>query len=977
MSRGDRIIQGALGVGTVLFVWLASYAALAGSEYGQADFSRDDAFTRDELLACWDLGPGLRGDELQGVGDMETWTGAEGGCSDCPTAATCACTPDSDIDSETTFIYKTDTSLKMETDASGNSVYFYYEQTFTANKQYQISVCYKGAAGTEDVFVYIRDAGNTDYYNFATDAWQVGFAAISVTNMPATWSCVAYYVKTGVANKTSYRVYVQEATAGAQVSYFDNFQIKEHYSTIDSDTGYTLAVDVGADPVFGSGQSVFAPNDRGMELDGTDDYLKRVDDDTFDPEGDFSIAARVTKETVAGTRYIASKYQPAGVLRSWAFEFTNDDFYLTISDDGTNVTQTSRLNLGVADVVHSAVATYDWTGTNLEADGAMYIDNNAVNTNTTQRGPPKNVDRNFALGSSSEGAYYLDGELYKVCYWNKALSAIEVNKWLNPYFPGNDNGAGFYVDTCTQAASHATCGYDYCRDGTPHACQASRDTGSMAVFGAYTELIDDNSFETFTGTDDNPTLTHWTQPTGTTMYRADRRHGDVAVKITVPGSSTLLTGSCETASIGSDIYLSAYVKKFSGSGSIGVRMAEYDAANCTTLLSYNTISDHTITDDWDFIGGDFLSGAWDGSTSSYKFILSSSDTVDYLVDTVSVKAASYPTPWVHNLGAGSTAYNLRDYRLYNPLSGHIRSEDKDGYEDGFCFAALMYNDWEADDSVAHVIASVPTTGGTSNVWSLSKTSSDRIQLVLYDGAGTFRYIFSAVTDTNWTAGDWKYVELCSNNTDDLITLVHYNYSNATWYVAPTVYDTGTGIMDDQHAEMHIGHTAGAASLNGYIPNIHIRPYGSPYPEDGFVFGDEVLADTDCEESGTGSWDAINGATLSKVSGSVWNGDLALRVTDTASNYGAARQTSVVTASVDYRISGYARSDGVTAPRVQTGGDAAWTGTTSTNWQHFDVVFTSTSTDVRFYYGGSGGGWCEFDNVSVREFIGHNAPNDPY
>jgi hypothetical protein len=974
MSSGDRMLRGGFGILAFWVVLLLANKAFSGSEYGQADFSRDDAFTRDRLLACWDLGPGLRGDRLQGDGDFEVWDGTHGTCTDCPSGdfvVACVCNGTSDVDRETAIVYSGNSSMKITTNVANDAVGVQLDASAEAGKNYMLTYWAKGATGTEDGKLTMFEDGYVSYYRPSDNTWGVS-EIFSNPNIPTTWTKYTVFI-VGANKDFAFEFF---RNAANQTYYIDNIQFRELYTTIDSDTGYTLAVDVGADPVFGSGQSVFAPNDRGMELDGTDDYLKRVDDDTFDPEGDFSIAARVTKETVAGTRYMASKYQPAGVLRSWAFEFTNDDFYLTISDDGTNVTQTSRLNLGVADVVHSAVATYDWTGTNLEADGAMYIDNNAVNTNTTQRGPPKNVDRNFALGSSSEGAYYLDGELYKVCYWNKALSAIDANKWLNPYFPGNDNGAGFYVDTCTQAASHATCGYDYCRDGTPSACQAE-GTGSMAVFGAYTELIDDNSFETFTGTDDNPTLTHWTQPTGTTMYRADRRHGDVAVKITVPGSSTLLTGSCETASIGSDIYLSAYVKKFSGSGSIGVRMAEYDAANCTTLLSYNTISDHTITDDWDFIGGDFLSGAWDGSTSSYKFILSSSDTVDYLVDTVSVKAASYPTPWVHNLGAGSTAYNLRDYRLYNPLSGHIRSEDKDGYEDGFCFAALMYNDWEADDSVAHVIASVPTTGGTSNVWSLSKTSSDRIQLVLYDGAGTFRYIFSAVTDTNWTAGDWKYVELCSNNTDDLITLVHYNYSNATWYVAPTVYDTGTGIMDDQHAEMHIGHTAGAASLNGYIPNIHIRPYGSPYPEDGFVFGDEVLADTDCEESGTGSWDAINGATLSKVSGSVWNGDLALRVTDTASNYGAARQTSVVTASVDYRISGYARSDGVTAPRVQTGGDAAWTGTTSTNWQHFDVVFTSTSTDVRFYYGGSGGGWCEFDNVSVREFIGHNAPNDPY
>lgn len=138
----------------------------------------------------------------------------------------------------------------------------------------------------------------------------------------------------------------------------------------------------------------------------------------------------------------------------------------------------------------------------------------------------------------------------------------------------------------------------------------------------------------------------------------------------------------------------------------------------------------------------------------------------------------------------------------------------------------------------------------------------------------------------------------------------------------------------------------------------------------------ILTDGDMEASGTAAWTAFDGATLSKEAVNPWAGSQVLRITDT--NLGSARQ-SVLVFSDKYRAHGFARGDGSSAPIVRSSGaSAAWTGTSSTAWQEFDVEFTA--------YGGTFvlekdavSGYVDFDSVMVETVPRTSPPTvrDPF
>lgn len=800
----------------------------ADDSYGEADFSRRDAWTKDKVLACWDLDPGLRADELQGNGSMETWTGTEGGCTDCPTGMTCLCVGPCDIEQETTYVYDGNTSVKVTIGATDDST-VRFDQTWEAGENYLVTFWIKGATGVEDI--KIRLFGAVDYYDPAADTWGA-VATFAITNTPVTWTQYAIYVK-GDAGDQVGGIYLRKNTIN-QVWYVDGFEIRKLYSTIDSDTGYTLTVDVGADPVFGNRQSFFKqgpstgpPLRRGLYFDGTDDFLERADDDSFDSSSHFSVGCQgVIPDSVAVANKGIIAKDDAGAERGWNLNAPSTGAELRVWGAGGNKTA-AVANAWTVGASTNLVGTFRSIGA---STGVITLRaNNLTETQHLNASSfPVNAAVNLNIGKYGNNEF--SGIIERCCFWDKELSAVERNKWVNPYFPGNNHGDGFWVDTCSQAASHATCSWSFCRDGTPNLCQAE-PTGWMGVFGEFTELCDDNSFETFTGDDSNPSYPQWGE-SGTLAYRADKRHGAVSARMI---SSSSMSSGCIIGG-GTDVYVELFSKYINGgTEDLSIWFREYDTGICTDQLQIDMTTDCDSGADWTACYKLVEAADWHADTSSYKIqIVNQAGNV--LVDTVSIKVASHRTPWVHNEGAGSTTYNDRDYRLYNPLVEYIQDENAYGYENGFCFAALVHNDWEADDATEHIITFISTTGGTSNLWSLSKTSSNRIQFVLYDSAGALRYMFTSVTDTNWTAGDWKYVEACSNNTDDTIKLQHYNYNNATWYVTSTIYDVGTGIQDDQHAEMYIGHSTGGAFFNGYIHKIYITPYSAVFPNKGFNGG---------------------------------------------------------------------------------------------------------------------------------------------
>jgi hypothetical protein len=133
-------------------------------------------------------------------------------------------------------------------------------------------------------------------------------------------------------------------------------------------------------------------------------------------------------------------------------------------------------------------------------------------------------------------------------------------------------------------------------------------------------------------------------------------------------------------------------------------------------------------------------------------------------------------------------------------------------------------------------------------------------------------------------------------------------------------------------------------------------------------GPNILVDGDCEAVGVAAWSVIN-ATLSKQ-GSAYEGAQCLRVERT----GAAGQAyqSVVTIGRTYRLTGVMRGDSTNNPIVgnvgSSVGDILVTGTASTSWQVFDVIFIAGDARIRFYSQTTNGNHVEFDALYLSEVV---------
>lgn len=131
---------------------------------------------------------------------------------------------------------------------------------------------------------------------------------------------------------------------------------------------------------------------------------------------------------------------------------------------------------------------------------------------------------------------------------------------------------------------------------------------------------------------------------------------------------------------------------------------------------------------------------------------------------------------------------------------------------------------------------------------------------------------------------------------------------------------------------------------------------------GFGIGPELLVDGDMEAAGTSAWLSVD-STLTKVSSTLPDSTQCLRISYSAPTFWAVQNPAGVGV---VRMVGYARSDGTNTPKViyNYGSVLKWTGTTSTEWQKFDVVGYNYGS---IWIGSSGfSGWVEFDNISVKE-----------
>ena len=255
---------------------------------------------------------------------------------------------------------------------------------------------------------------------------------------------------------------------------------------------------------------------------------------------------------------------------------------------------------------------------------------------------------------------------------------------------------------------------------------------------------------------------------------------------------------------------------------------------------------------------------------------------------------------------------------------------------------------------------------------------------IYDGLldGTdAQNIYDSVDTDDWTAGNNVCItkQLGAAESGSQVSRVAYvdtNYPQAYqtiltasnryritgWArgdgsIQPRILDgaaaiTWTGTTSTSWQYFDVAGTAGATSLN-------LRGQTT-------VIGHAEFDDVSAKEitnDGADAWTPYGGSILSKESADPQSGSLALRATSDATEFGGMTQ-AILTSGVEYRITGWARGDGVDkAPKIYDGA-ILWTGTTSTSWQAFDVTSTAGQANIRLYSSTNDAGYVEFDGVVV-------------
>jgi hypothetical protein len=816
--------------------------------YGEADFARRDAFPRDNLIGCWNyLTPGVEGNQFGDDGKFETWTGAEGGCTNCPQSWTCNCAGTSDIDQETALFYEGNNAVKYAVSAAGDQIDMMIDFTLESNEAYQLTFkSYKATAGGNFNAQIRCTVPASAYYNATTDTWGA-FANNSFSHTGGVWDDQVLYIIGDAVARSSCTLTLIRSTANITY-YLDNVQFQKLKSIAPvSDTSLTMTNYVTSDPIFDQNKEFQSfrgqPGPWGMWLDGSTTCLDRADDDTFDPienSGHISLGARfITSDNTQANQDVGGK----GL--DWRLYLgTGNDFgllYQIPSAASDNIVRSNQVN---SNQLYSGVVTYHNIGDTI-SEGRVYLVNQAPQVDNTLRAPIRDTAKNFGIGCRSDiNSNNYNGGIQQLCIWDGVLSAIDAAKYNNPHFPANDNTQGFYHDNptnapCDQNASHATCSWDSCREGTgTDACQAE-DTGFLAVFAQCTTLLDNNSWETNSATQDNPTFTGYTYTetpgdgtASVTQYFGDAKHGDASVRIKLTGttSSATISTTCLAMNGSTDhfAYVAArYLDRLVPSN-IDLIVDEFSDAGCSADQVTNTFDvTSTMTPNWMVQKGTSFSTA--ATTNFYQISIQvSGGLADVLLDTIDIKEAYHFTPWTYCAsGSGTCTYNRRDYSLHNVLVDYIEAEDADAYTTGYCFGLWIYSDWNGGDGAIHRILNIPGTAGNNNRTILS-TGGVNHQFIIYDNAGVTLTQSMTANATNWTAGAWKYIEICTDNTGTMDAR-HYNVSNSTWYDWGSV-GVGTGIYGNQDDELEVGQGGGANHIDGYFGPFKIGPYNAIWPQ---------------------------------------------------------------------------------------------------------------------------------------------------
>lgn len=195
-------------------------------------------------------------------------------------------------------------------------------------------------------------------------------------------------------------------------------------------------------------------------------------------------------------------------------------------------------------------------------------------------------------------------------------------------------------------------------------------------------------------------------------------------------------------------------------------------------------------------------------------------------------------------------------------------------------------------------------------------------------------------------------------TNDADVSIGNNYANSF----PVTGNTVSGALIFPRVLTETEH----AQLYGYLESLSF-PTKTESREKNFR--PDELVDGDMEASGVSAWTSSN-SILTKETTNPKEGLQVLRITRDG-GLPLAYQ-GVNTVGNLYRIKGYARGDGTRAPAIASS-ILIWSGTSSTDWQWFDVTYAAASANLVLRTVSNAVGYVEFDDVQCVDLAKAYSP----
>ncbi len=252
---------------------------------------------------------------------------------------------------------------------------------------------------------------------------------------------------------------------------------------------------------------------------------------------------------------------------------------------------------------------------------------------------------------------------------------------------------------------------------------------------------------------------------------------------------------------------------------------------------------------------------------------------------------------------------------------------------------------------------------TANVGYVWKNSYNYI---IYNGGGSvyFRVYNSTPADSVASFGNgnlnsgWNHI------------IGTFNGTNSLLYLNGQIADDTSDILTDES-----GHPIRDAGGNLFIGRrgIDVAETFFNGSIDQVQIFNRTLNETEIQDlyertKAVEDWNEGNDAIVSKQVYNPKIDDQVIRVEHNGTNNPYTHQ-SIFTLGKDYRVTGWGRGDGNAYPRLyKVDGETWWAGTTSTDWQYFDVIMDDLSNSNIFITANTDtqGEYAEFDQVTVKE-----------